>query len=68
MNRFKKEIRKKGFKLECDYPWLPFEEKTVFIEAITVDAENCLLKQHANVGTLVLGFDRQMNCNTVAFY
>lgn len=27
MNRFKKEIRKKGFKIASDYPWLPYQLK-----------------------------------------
>lgn len=38
MNRFKKELRRKGIKLECDYLWLPFEADGVFIRAIHVDA------------------------------
>ena len=68
MNRIKKEIRKKGFKLENDYPYLPFKENSVVIEGVTFDSENCLLYQHSVVGTLVLGFDRKMNHHMVNFY
>lgn len=68
MNRFKKELRKRGIKLECDYPYLPFEEKSIMIEGITVGNETCLLYQHANVGTLVTYFDRKMEQHFLNFY
>ena len=61
-------IKKQGIKLECDYPHLPFYEKTVTIEGITVDSTQCLLYQHSIVGTMVLGFDRKMEARMVAFY
>lgn len=35
MNRFKKELIKKGIKLECSYEWFPTEN----LDFITVDAE-----------------------------
>ena len=35
MNRLKKEIRKKGVKLECDYPFMPYDG----LEAVKVDTE-----------------------------
>lgn len=35
MNRLKKEIRKKGIKLESDYPFMPYEG----LEAVKVDSE-----------------------------
>ena len=30
MNRLKKELKKKGIKLECDYKWLPYYTKGDF--------------------------------------
>lgn len=39
MNRFKKEIRKKGIKLESDYPWLPYDNGNVTVDAVSVNTE-----------------------------
>lgn len=68
MNRFKKELRKKGFKLECDYPFLPYDVNAITVEGVTVDSTQCLLLEHYNVGTSVQGFDRQMQQHLVTFY
>lgn len=35
MTRYKKELRKRGWKLEIDYPWLPFEKGHVTIEGVS---------------------------------
>ena len=34
MTRYDKELRKRGYKLEIDYPWLPYNDGSVLIEAI----------------------------------
>ena len=42
MNRFKKEIRKRGFKLESDLPCLPYELKgdnRILLDSIFVNSE-----------------------------
>lgn len=44
MNRFKKEIRKRGIKLEADFPFLPFEG----IEAVHVDSERATISTYYN--------------------
>ena len=41
MNRFKKELRKAGVKLECDYPFLPYEQGSCTIDSIAVNSEEC---------------------------
>lgn len=48
MNRFKKEIRKKGIRLESDYPWMPyyikgnspFDVGNICVECVSINAEN----------------------------
>ena len=42
MNRLKKEIRKKGIKLESDYPFMPYNG----IEAVKVDSENATISTY----------------------
>ena len=56
MNRFKKELRKKGVKLECDYPMLPclikgkpFEPGYIFVDGVSVDAEKAEFTVHLNI-------------------
>ena len=56
MNRFKKYVRKKGLKLNNDYPWLPYEQKMVTIEDVYVNSEFCYVTQYTNVGSLVAYF------------
>ena len=34
MTRYDKELRKRGYKLECDYPWLPYEVGNITIKAV----------------------------------
>ena len=61
MNRFKKEVRKKGFKLENDYPWLPYDMKSVTLEGVTANAEKVRVINWYNVGAEIITFDRSMN-------
>ena len=57
MNRVKKEFRRKGIKLECDYMEMPhfikgrsiFEPGYIFIDGITVDSETATVKVYLNV-------------------
>lgn len=51
MNRFKKYVRIKGIKLECDYPWLPYDYQNIAVEGVRVDSENAIVIQSLNVGT-----------------
>ena len=39
MNRFKKELRKAGWKLESDYPYLPYDG----VETVVAKAETATL-------------------------
>lgn len=57
MNRFKKELRKRNIKLECDYPTLPhyikdnspFDVGNICIEGIVVNSEACTVTEYTNV-------------------
>lgn len=60
MNRFKKELRKKGVKLECDYPWMPFELIGHTLEAIIVNTEMCTVTSVTTSITLVDYYNRSM--------
>ena len=44
MTRLKKEFRKRGLKLECDFEWLPYNG----IETVEVDVEKAMLKIYHN--------------------
>ena len=55
MNRFKKEIRKRGFKLESDLPCLPYELKGhnyIVLESIFVNSERATIVEFYNVDDL----------------
>lgn len=50
MNRFKKELKKHGIRLENDFPCLPYEiGNNIWIEGVTVDSEKCTVTQWTNV-------------------
>ena len=50
MNRLKKEIRKKGVRLECDFPFLPFNG----IETVKIDSEKATINvYHVGAGWIV---------------
>lgn len=46
MNRFKKFVKSQGFKLENDYPWLPYQigSGPVTLEGVNVNSENCCIQ------------------------
>lgn len=57
MNRFKKEIRKRGVKLESDYEYLPYNG----IHSVYVDASRALVRTyHISAGLCCVVFNRQM--------
>lgn len=50
MNRFKKELKRKGVMLENDYPHLPYEiSDNIFVEGVVVDSEKCTVTRYTNV-------------------
>lgn len=42
MNRFKKEIRKHGIKLESDYPFIPFNG----LEAVIIHSDTATINEY----------------------
>lgn len=73
MTRWKKEIRKRGIKLECDYPYLPFDnygKQHVSLEGVSVYIVNETLYpyirivEHYDVGDYI----RHFNSNFEEFY
>lgn len=74
MNRFKKEIRKRGFKLESDYLYMPYDIKGRFmgpgyicLDAVIVDSENAIVYRHYNVISEEHVFLRDMGTITTCF-
>ena len=62
MNRFKKELAKRGYEMEKDYTSMPCQVSAEFtIEAITVDSEKARLAIHYMQISEYITFDRQMN-------
>ncbi len=72
MNRFKKEIRRKGIKLEADYPWLPyfikgksvFERGYIFVDGVTVKTETATIYRYLNIGVEVITMKRNGDLET----
>lgn len=61
MNRFKKELISKGFKLEHQYDWMPYEVADgIFIETVHVNSETAMVTFYYNVIIQRLQFDRAM--------
>lgn len=60
MNRFKKEIRKRGFKLNSDYPCLPFyikgksflEPGYILIDNVYVNSAEATVTQFLNIANV----------------
>ena len=73
MNRIKKEFRKKGLKLECDYPYLPFyikgnsifERGYIFVDEVRINSETATLYRFLNIGreTHTMQKDGTIKCN-----
>ena len=63
MNRFKKEVRKLGYKLDMDYPCLPYNG----IDSAWCNAEKAnYYVYHYCMGLITHHFDRAMEC-TVSY-
>ena len=67
MNRFKKELRKHGVKLECDYEMLPYERDAGFLEGVVVDAEQCKVVSIYTSIVVTDCYDRQMQVTDKLF-
>lgn len=53
MNRFKKEIKKQGIKLESDYPWLPYDNGNVTVDAVRVNTEKATIIVYYNTSIVM---------------
>ena len=63
MNRLKKEIRKKGVRLESDYPFIPYNG----IEAVRVNSEQATISTyHVCAGWTVCRIRRDLTMEVVA--
>lgn len=63
MTRYNKELRKRGYKLEMDYLWLPYEVGNITIEAVNtkiVDNRIVIITCY-NVGCGLEFLDRNFN-------
>lgn len=66
MNRVKRELRKKGIRLESDYPYLPyfikgnsiFEPGYIFIDGVSVNSETATVKVYLNTITQIIKLQR----------
>ena len=66
MNRLKKELRKRGVKLESDYPWMPyfikgnsiFEPGYIFVDGVSVDSKKAKVRICYNTINEVLTLKR----------
>lgn len=57
MNRFKKEIRRHGWKLESDFEYLPYDG----VETVVADAETATISTyHVSAGWCRVSFNRGM--------
>ena len=71
MTRYKKELRKRGFKLECDYPFLPYScNNQPTIEGVRTYCENNKIFHitFSVVGDLKLVIDNNFNITDTIFY
>ena len=58
MNRFKRELRKRGYMLENDYEYLPYNG----LETVVADAEQAQMRRFYDCyGWYNVEFDRSMN-------
>lgn len=67
MNRFKKELKKRGVKLENDYPYMPFDFGNTALEAVIVDAEKCTLSQLTSSMNVIYYYGRDMKVSQQYF-
>lgn len=63
MTRFKKYLRTKGERLECDYPFMPYNlGPAPTLEAVIVDPDQLSISYVHVVGTLTKTYDRSGHC------
>ena len=66
MNRFKKELAKRGYKMDKDYTYLPYEvSKHIYLECTMVNSSLARLCIVYNVDVIRLQFDRAMNAHEI---
>ena len=66
MNRFKKELIKRGYKMDKDYPCLPYEvSKNIYLECTVVNSSLAKLWIVYNVDVIRLQFDRAMTAHEI---
>lgn len=59
MNRFKKEIRKKGIKLENEYDSIPYVfDNGISIQAIDINSETATIVHFYNVDVVIERMER----------
>lgn len=64
MNRFKKEVRKKGVKLENDYMYMPIAVcNNLVLESVIVVAEKAKVSLCYTCGVIEYTMDRSGNLN-----
>lgn len=71
MNRIKKEFKKRGFKLENDYEYLPYYLKGksvmdrgyVILDAVQVVREQAMLVRVLNIGIEIYSMQRDGSIN-----
>jgi hypothetical protein len=62
MNRFKKELAKRGYKMEQDFEYMPYETSPgIYLEGIEVNAEACTYTKHYSVLSISVVFDKYMH-------
>jgi len=62
MNRFKRELRKRGVKLECVYPFIPYNG----LEAVVVHSDTATVSEyHDCAGWVRTVFNRDMTMTTM---
>jgi hypothetical protein len=62
MTKFKKELRKRGFKLECDYNFLPFDDGAI-LDSIQVDVENCTISYYYTSVSIHIKINKDFTTN-----
>lgn len=62
MNRFTKEVRKRGFKIETDYEYLP--SGNVEITWVNAEKAECYV-YHFGLGVITYKYNRDMSYKTI---
>lgn len=65
MNRFKKEIRKRGYEIENDFPYMPYQVGLHIIEAIKVNAEKACVTVYTTSISYTISFKRNLKAEVL---